>query len=298
MLESVAEGRAMKIIDAHNHIDFHGITVDRAIADMDRHGIDQAWLLTWEVPASEIDFDLFRKAIHPSFRSLTFERVYEAFKNYPDRFIVGYCPDPRDPQAIEKLEQAYHHYDVKVCGELKLRMMYDNPDAIELYETCGELGLPVVTHIDYPIRLRPGHYPRSSYWYGGGVEALERVLRQVPQTNFLGHAPGFWAHISDDGQHAAEIYPKGPIVGKGAVIRLLETYDNIYADLSAFSALNALSRDIGFTKELFDRFQDRFVFARDCYTTELYDFINGLDLPLSIREKIFYKNARSLIRSV
>ena len=130
------------------------------------------------------------------------------------------------------------------------------------------------------------------------MEALERVLRQVPQTNFLGHAPGFWAHISDDGQHAAEIYPKGPIVGKGAVIRLLETYDNIYADLSAFSALNALSRDIGFTKELFDRFQDRFVFARDCYTTELYDFINGLDLPLSIREKIFYKNARSLIRSV
>ena len=36
------------------------------------------------------------------------------------------------------------------------------------------------------------------YWYGGGIDCLERLLQKCPETNFLGHAPGFWCHISDD----------------------------------------------------------------------------------------------------
>ena len=32
---------------------------------------------------------------------------------------------------------------VRVYGELKLRMMYNNPDAIRMFRLCGKKGLPV-----------------------------------------------------------------------------------------------------------------------------------------------------------
>ena len=69
-------------------------------------------------------------------------------------------------------------------------MMYDNPDAVRMYRVCGENGLPVLMHFDYELGGRP--WP---YWYGGGIEALEGIAL-CPETNFIGHAPGFWAHIS------------------------------------------------------------------------------------------------------
>lgn len=285
----------MKIIDSHNHINFHGITVAKAIADMDAQGIDQAWLLSWETPSDEIDQDMYRQAFPPHLDNIPFPCVLESAERYPGRFIIGYCPDPRRADALDKLEHSFNCYGVQVCGELKLRMMYDNPDAIALYKLCGKLGLPVVVHIDYPIALRSGHYPRQNYWYGGGIDALERALQQVPETNFLGHAPGFWGHISDDDQQLREIYPSGKVIRGGKVERMLRTYENLYGDLSAYSCLNALQRDLSYTREFLDEFQDRLLFARDCYTNDLYDFLESLELPLTIKEKIYYRNAERLV---
>ena len=176
-------------------------------------------------------------------------------------------------------------------------MMYDNPDAVELYRLCARLKLPVTVHIDYPIPLREDQYPRKNYWYGGGIEAFERALKKAPETIFLGHAPGFWGHISADEKYLTEIYPGGEVVRGGDVERLLYEYDNLYADLSAMSALNALKRDLVYTKEFIDRFQDRLLFARDCYTSDLYDFLESLELPLGIREKIYFRNAEKLLTS-
>lgn len=286
----------MKIIDAHNHIDFHGFSVGKAVENMDRHGISQAWLLSWEAPEDEIDQTMYRRAFHPDLNCLPFLRISEALKEYPDRFIGGYCPDPRSIGALEKLEVAYHSYHVKVCGELKVRMVYDSPDGIELFRFCGRYHLPVVLHIDYPIGTGNGsNFPRGNYWYGGGIEALERLLRKVPETIFIGHAPGFWSHISADDLFASFIYPKGPVLQKGKIVQLFEDYENLYADLSAESALNALQRDLGFTKEFLDRFQDRLLFARDCYSSDLYNFLEALPLSDSIREKIYWKNAEKLL---
>jgi hypothetical protein len=88
-------------------------------------------------------------------------------------------------------------YDIQICGELKLRMMYDNPDALRLYRFCGEAGLAVLVHLDYELPCAPGH-PWPNYWYGGGIEALARAAALCPETKFIGHAPGFWAHLSKD----------------------------------------------------------------------------------------------------
>ena len=113
----------------------------------------------------------------------------------PRRFVLGYAPDPRRPEAIDQLEAAVETFGVRVCGELKLRMMYDNPDALRLYRVCGERGLPVTVHIDYEFATGR-NYPRPNYWYGGGIEPFERAVRACPGTTFLGHAPGFLgAHL-------------------------------------------------------------------------------------------------------
>jgi predicted TIM-barrel fold metal-dependent hydrolase len=285
----------MKIIDAHNHVEYLGFDADAAVRNMDENDIAQTWLLTWEAPDGDINPDMYMRQFHPNSSNMSFEQVRDAVRRYPNRFIAGYCPDPRRPDALDRLSTAYEHYGVRVCGELKHRVMYDNPDCIELYRLCGRYRLPVVLHLDYPIALREGYYPRRNYWFGGGIEALERALEQVPETTFVGHAPGFWARISADDKYLSNYYPEGPIVPGGKVIALLERFPNLYADLSAGSALNALSRDPGFAERFIEQFQDRLLYGRDNYSTELREFLDGLALSEEVREKVFHRNAEKLI---
>lgn len=86
--------------------------------------------------------------------------------------------------------------------------MYDNPDALRMFRFCGEKGIPVLVHIDYEFDTGV-KYPRPNWWYGGGIEALERAVKACPETDFIGHAPGFWSHISGDDLHDKEPYPEG-----------------------------------------------------------------------------------------
>ncbi len=44
----------MSLIDSHLHVGFRRCTADTIIADMDRRGIQQCWLLTWEEIAPPI----------------------------------------------------------------------------------------------------------------------------------------------------------------------------------------------------------------------------------------------------
>ena len=40
----------MKIIDAHNHPDWHGHDLDKYLVNMDQYGIEKTWLMNWECP--------------------------------------------------------------------------------------------------------------------------------------------------------------------------------------------------------------------------------------------------------
>jgi len=287
----------MKIIDAHNHPDYHGHNFERVIENMDRNGITQAWLLSCEAPEDEFDPNSLYAtgAVVNGTYSLPFYSCWEYKQRAPDRFILGYAPDPRKADAIQKMRAAINTYNVQICGEVKLRMMYDNPDAIELFRFSGEHGLPVTLHFDNAGAQRTGaQFPRRSWWYGGDIDTLERVLKLCPETNFLGHAPGFWCHISNDDLGATIPYPNGPVVPGGKVERLLDKYENLYCDCSAGSCFTALSRDPEYTKKLILAHPDRFIFARDYFDNRLYNFIESLDLPDEIREGIYHKNAESI----
>ncbi|MGB9643197.1 MAG: amidohydrolase family protein, partial [Candidatus Ratteibacteria bacterium] len=189
---------------------------------------------------------------------------------------------------------AINLYGVKVYGELKLRMMYDNPDAIRMFRFCGKNKLPVVVHIDYEFETG-SMYPRPSWWYGGGIDAFERAIIKCPETIFLGHGPGFWAHISGDDKFDKEVYPSGRVLEGGKIIEMLRKYPNLYCDLSAGSGLNALKRDIEFAKNFIIEFQDRLLFARDYFDSKHREFLESLNLPQEILEKIYCKNALKLV---
>lgn len=283
------------IIDAHNHPDWHGHNLDKFLANMDQYGIDITWLLSWECPQDEFD-PAYNKCIPQPGEGgpIPFARCLSYKERAPERFILGYAPDPRRPEAIDKLAAAVEIYGVQVCGELKLRMTYDNPDALRMYRFCGEKGLPVTVHIDYEFD-NGMKYPRPNYWYGGGMEAFERAVQACPETIFLGHAPGFWAHISGDGKYDKEPYPTGKVAPGGKLVDMMRQYPNLYCDISAGSGCRALQRDPEFAVEFLLEFQDRVLYARDYFDNIHQEFLNSLDLPAYVFSKIYSGNAIRLL---
>ena len=290
------------IIDAHNHADWLGHNFDAFIANMDKYGIDKAWILSWESPRSEYNgkniglicgeiFDTSENAV-----PVPFAKCLEYKTKAPDRFILGYAPDPRKEGALLKLKSAVDLYGVQVCGEIKYRMLYNNPDAIDMYKFCGEAGLPVTLHFDYPEATRTGAtYPRPNWWYGGSIDTLEEMLKTCPKTNFLGHAPGFWGHISNDDLAYTTAYPKGPVIRGGKIEYLLEKYPNLFCDISASSGCIALSRDKDYTYYLMNKFPDRFLYARDCFDNSHQELIESLGLGEDVKSLIYHGNAERLI---
>lgn len=279
----------MLIVDFHNHPDWHKHDLDKYLANMDQYGISKTCLLTWECPRDE--YDPSYDAACPACENgpISFARCLSYVERCPERFYLGYAPDPRKPEAIDQLKAAVDIYGVKVYGELKIRMMLDNMDAIRMYRFCGELGLPVVVHIDYEYD-REVKYPRPNYWYGGGIEAFERAIKACPDTLFVGHAPGFWAHISDDGLHTTTGYPKSKVVPEGKIAKMMRAYPNLYCDLSAGSGCNALRRDREYAKIFLTEFQDRIFYGRDFFDNQHQEFLNSLDLERSVLEKIYSGN--------
>lgn len=282
------------IIDAHNHPDWHGHNLDRFLQNMAQYNIDKTWLLTWECPPDEYDPEHNHTSLRDGWGPIPFSRGLRYTEHAPDRFVLGYAPDPRRADAIDRLGAAIEIHGVRLYGELKLRMMYDNPDALRMFRFCGEKGLPVTVHIDYEFDTG-SKYPRPNWWYGGGIEAFERAVRACPGTTFIGHGPGFWAHISNDDLYDQVPYPTGKVVPGGKLPQMFRQYPNLYADLSAGSGLNALTRDSPFAREFLLEFQDRLLYGRDCFDNRMQEFLNSLGLPQETLTKIYAGNALRLV---
>ena len=158
------------IIDAHAHPEWYGHDLPKFLANMEMYGIDLTWLLCWECPSDECDPN-YLSTVSPlgtTTGPIPFDLCVSYAERAPGKFVLGYAPDPRRPGAIERLQSAIGLYGVRVYGELKLRMTFDNPDALRMYRFCGEKGLPILVHIDYELdtgrpfpRPSPGHRQKS-----------------------------------------------------------------------------------------------------------------------------------------
>ena len=291
----------MKIIDAHNHPDWHGHDLKKFLENMETYHIDKTWLLTWESPIHEC-YPSSPAVISGPITAkrnvaIPFDRCLSYVERAPEKFILGFCPDPRDPQASRYLNAAHTIYGVKVCGECKFRTMYDSPDCLRLFRTAGSLGMPVTLHFDYDYQ-RTMNDPWGEWW-GGDMFTLERMLQMCPDTNFLGHAPGFWINISNDDLWKSVRYPqKGQkVIEGGPIPTLLRKYNNLYCDISAGSGCLALSRDPEFAYKFIIEFQDRVVYARDYFDNQHQEFLFSLNLPQEVQEKVFHLNAEKLIKA-
>lgn len=289
----------MKIIDAHNHPDWHGHDLKAFLANMDQYGIEKSFLFSWECGGNEYSPKTTSVLPAPVLGTTTgpipFSRCISYAERAPERFILGYGPDPRDPMACRKLVAAKRIYGARTCGEIKCRTMYDSPDCLRLFRTAGELKMPVTLHFDYDFQKTLDD-PWTEWW-GGTIDTLENVLRACPQTNFLGHAPGFWIHIADDDLWKTMRYPKPgtPVAKEGRIAELLRKYPNLYCDISAGSGALAFSRDPAYARRFLTEFQDRVCYARDYFDNVHQEFLNSLGLPTKILEKIYAENAEKLL---
>jgi predicted TIM-barrel fold metal-dependent hydrolase len=291
-------------IDSHQHVFWHGRDDAGLIADMDEQNIALAWLLSWEILPHE-DEPIYHGVLNPLHRradgthaGIPLSDLLRTRDRYPERFVVGYCPHPLLNSAPELFEAAYRIHGVRVCGEWKFRLPFDDPRCLELFHKAGSLGCPVVLHLDVPYLPHPqtGKPTYQRNWYGGTVDNLERALRACPETVFIGHAPGFWREISGDANSDPAVYPSGPITPGGRLYDLFDRYPNLWADLSAGSALGVLKRDPAHACAFLCRYAERLLFGRDFYGGDLQAFLDSLDLPLEVQSQIEGKNARRLLK--
>ncbi|MBV9550293.1 MAG: amidohydrolase family protein [Alphaproteobacteria bacterium] len=159
------------------------------------------------------------------------------------------------PEAAAQLTAAVKA-GAKGFGELKLHLDADGAQMRRAYDVAAELNVPVLIHFqDATTDLNDA--------YNSGFRRFEAVLKAFPRTKFIGHANSFWAHVSANYADQAA-YPEGPIVPGGLTDRLLADYPNLYGDLSANSAHNALTRTPAFTVDFLKRQQDKLHFGSDC----------------------------------
>lgn len=292
-----------RLVDSHQHVLWHQRDDHGLVADLDAHGISYAWLLSWCLGLAEQSSD-WAHCLNPvhyrpdgTHPGVPLSDLLATREKFPSRFLVGFCPNPVWPGAPAMLEAAHRMHGVRICGEWKFRVEFDDPRSLAIFRMAGKLGLPVVLHLDVPWLAKPqgGAPVFQPAWYGGTVARLESALRACPETTFIGHAPGFWREISGDADASPDPYPSGPVTPGGRLHQLFDTHANLYADLSAGSGRNALSRDPAHATQFLTRYADRLLFGRDYYGTELHDFLKTLPLSADVVEKIYWRNAERLV---
>jgi len=312
-------------IDSHMHVNFRGYSADRIIAYMDRNGIDQCWLLTWEemIPP-------------PIYLHMSIEEVFDAYERFPSRIVPMYAPDPNRTDATERLH-AWHEKGIRGCGELKVSLNWDSPQLNPFLSCVSQLGIPIVFHMEdkgevfvpcsnsffdrllcrlfdtnrllglpriaigaiaticEPLKEKKDNLRRLFPGYMLDFVSLEMRLKEYPQINFVGHGPLFWKGISSDLRPENGLYPKGPVLGEGIICHLLSEYQNFYADISGASGLNALTRDPEFAENFLSRYEQKILFGTDNYSLGQKEFLDSLQLSKRTYNLIYGDNAARLI---
>ncbi len=266
----------MGVLNREGRTDKPNVTADDLVEIMDRRGIDLAVLLPLESPDWGGGYFLVEQAL-------------EAREKYPDRFIVFACADPRYQLALEFIDHSVEQNGCPGFGEHVNGLPLDHPLNLRLYARCNELKLPLVFEITRP----------HICFDEPGLPRLESCLQKYPDIRWVGHGPHFWSAISGDDGEKPGPYPKGRITAGGAIDRLMERYDNLYADLSGMSGYNAMTRDPDFAQEFIRRRQTRLLFGTDiCYASDslpIIEWMNKTPMDSGIRRAIAEDNAVRLL---
>lgn len=228
---------------------------------------------------------------------LTTDFVLAQTQPFRDRLIPFCSIDPRtsytgEQKAAVEMLKKYQEAGARGFGEHKPGVPIDHPGNLALFAACGEVGLPILFHLD---NQRNTDQP--------GLPGLAKVLSETPQATFIAHGPGWWASISGDAtQKDLGGYPRSKPTPGGAIDALMDKFPNIYGDLSAGSGAGAISRDLEFGREFLLRRADRLLFGTDFLAPNQdvpqFELFARLDLPQDVRAKISRENARRVLKLV
>jgi uncharacterized protein len=221
------------VVDCHHHL---RRTPEANLAHLDGSGISNAMALA---------------------RDNSAEQIAAMKAQYPGRILGWFAAtDITKPEAEELLNKAVKSGAIGF-GELKSHVAAAGPELRRVYALAADLGVPVLVHFqEVPHTATEGTFAT-------GFKDFEAVLKAYPKTKFIGHADAFWANISSDYANESA-YPNGKIKPGGITDKLLGDYSNLFADLSANSGNNALSRDPEFTASFLKRHESKLIFGSDC----------------------------------
>ena len=254
------------VIDCHLHINHFDRSISDTIRHMDATGTTRAFMLPLETGEGGV---LLRS-----------ETVLHSYHQYADRVIPFCQTDIRREDALDRI-RAYHLLGCRGIGEQKEHLPLNDKRVEAVIALCDELNWPITIHFQ----------DGANGFNQGMDEYLEGYLKKYKRVRIIGHAQTFWANISADVPDATKtLYPKGPVKSDGLLDRLMGEYPNLYADMSAGSGFNALSRDPEFTAGFFERHPKQILFGSDCpcrdgrgenfkgqcYSTQLQNFLHEL----------------------
>lgn len=282
----------MKKIDLHMHVmttwnipkigKFEISSPERMIAHMDELGIAKAVLMSSGEKKT------------PLGKNKTNRKICE---KYPDRFAWMCTVDPVDEATVYDRLANYKKQGAIGVGEFTINKPLDDSFLQAVFAAAEKLELPVTIHMS----------PEVGYSYGVVDEPrlplLEGVLKKYPKLKILGHSQTFWIEMSADAPDDKEgrnSWGKGPIEKPGRVPELFAKYENLYGDLSANSAGEAIMRDPAFGLQFLETYADRLFFATDMVNSDMV-FPLGAWLDKQVEEgklsrdtyeKICWKNAQ------
>ena len=291
--EAAASAQAADpIIDIHQHLNYSGRSDDALLAHQRAMGATTTILL----PAGRT---LSMASTHHGVanglqaEALGNERCRQFAAAHPAEYRHAANEVPDAPGAAQEIEQ-YLKGGALLIAEQKFGVDCDSPEMQSVYQLAAAHRVPVLMHWQFKM-------------YNYGFERFHRMLEKYPTVSFLGHAQTWWANIDrnyrDD---TAQLYPTGPVTPGGLTDRYLGDYPNMYADLSAGSGLNALTRDEDFTRDFLTRHQDKLVFGSDCSDpvgtgpkcqgAQTIATVRRLAASPAIERKLLCENAKKLFR--
>lgn len=269
---------------------------------------------------------------------------------YPGRFYTltepcyEHLKEPNYPQLQAEAIERAHQQGTRGLKILKTLGLYlrenittgelvkiDDPRFDPMWDTCGQLDIPVAIHIADPVAFftptdrfneryeELSHHPDWSFYgrdfpsFAALLEARSRMFARHPKTRFV------VLHVGNYAENLAN------------VSEALDRYPNLTVDIAA--RIGELGRQPRAARKFFDRYQDRVLFGTDAtphgkefpqqyFCDALYEIyyrfletedeyfnyapaptppqgrweISGIGLPEGILQKVYFENAARELR--
>jgi predicted TIM-barrel fold metal-dependent hydrolase len=280
------------IIDIHQHTNYHQRSNADLIAHQRTMGVTQTILL----PAgSAVRRPSTADGKHNGLGGAAAggnDTVIAVARQYPTQFYFAANEVTDLPEARAVIAR-YLDLGALLIGEQKFGVECDSAESQLLYKLAADYGVPILLHFQHGA-------------YNLGFERLHTMLEKHPKTTFIGHAQTWWANIDKNHTDQKVLYPKGQVTPGGLTDRYLADYPNMFADMSAGSGLNALTRDEDHARGFLDRHQNKILYGSDCADAvgtgekcqgaQTIAAIRKLAPTKAIERKILYDNSKALFK--